>query len=518
MILEGTDLSSEEKVLLQDAGFLHQIVRGWWALMTPLGKTQLQNGDTTALQHFYWPFIREYCRASFGSAYCLAADVSLDLEIGDERAPKNLIIVTENSSNRNLTLPLGYSVTIYKDRTGFNAGIVGENGIQRMPLDLALVRIARTQSACESSVYLLGLRQCSIPRLVDRTLKEGNPDRGARIANGLALAGLDAEKYRQGMSNGGMIPTEGSLPEARYHWKPKSPHCDRITMLWHQMRKTVVEQFQIEPVMKVSPAGYLEYSRKANDILVQDAYHSLSIEGYQVTPAMIEKIASGLWNPDKDENDANQQNALAAKGYLNAFHRVQEGIKKIFDGEDAANVIETAVPEWRRELFLPMVQVGKLEKHDLAGFRNRPVFIRNSRHVPPTHEALPDAMETYFQLMKEEPYPKVQAVLGHYIFAYIHPYQDGNGRLSRFIMNTALASKGYPWTVIRVNDRQEYLESLEKAGTTQSIAPFCVFIQNSIQFAIDGRDKTGTGEDGAFANIIPSQTPVPPINRGGRAR
>ena len=40
-----------------------------------------------------------------------------------------------------------------------------------------------------------------------------------------------------------------------------------------------------------------------------------------------------------------------------------------------------------------------------------------------------------------------------WLFGYIHPYPDGNGRMARFLMNAMLASGGYPWTVIRVEDR-----------------------------------------------------------------
>jgi Fic family protein len=42
----------------------------------------------------------------------------------------------------------------------------------------------------------------------------------------------------------------------------------------------------------------------------------------------------------------------------------------------------------------------------------------------------------------------VRVVLGHFVFVYIHPYIDGNGRMGRFLMNLMLASGGYPWAVI----------------------------------------------------------------------
>jgi len=54
-------------------------------------------------------------------------------------------------------------------------------------------------------------------------------------------------------------------------------------------------------------------------------------------------------------------------------------------------------------------------------------------------------------LLRAEPDAGVRAVLGHFMFVYIHPYMDGNGRMGRFLMNLMLASGGYPWTVVPVS-------------------------------------------------------------------
>ena len=48
----------------------------------------------------------------------------------------------------------------------------------------------------------------------------------------------------------------------------------------------------------------------------------------------------------------------------------------------------------------------------------------------------------------------IRAVLGHFLFVYIHPYTDGNGRLARFLMNLMLVPAGYVWTVIPVEKRK----------------------------------------------------------------
>jgi Fic family protein len=74
--------------------------------------------------------------------------------------------------------------------------------------------------------------------------------------------------------------------------------------------------------------------------------------------------------------------------------------------------------------------------------------------------------------------------LGRWLFGYIHPYPDGNGRMARFLMNAMLASGGYPWTVIRVEDRDAYLAALDRASTDNDIAPFAKFIAQRVQWSM----------------------------------
>jgi hypothetical protein len=48
--------------------------------------------------------------------------------------------------------------------------------------------------------------------------------------------------------------------------------------------------------------------------------------------------------------------------------------------------------------------------------------------------------------------------------------------MARFLMNAMLASGGYPWTVIRVEDRDAYLTALDRASIDGDIIPFATFI------------------------------------------
>lgn len=136
---------------------------------------------------------------------------------------------------------------------------------------------------------------------------------------------------------------------------------------------------------------------------------------------------------------------------------------------------------WYRELFTPSVSAGLIATSDLAGYRNQPVYIRKSMHIPPRYESVRDLMPAFFSLLKDEKEPAVKAVLGHFFFVYIHPYIDGNGRVGRFLMNAMLASGGYPWTVIPLETRNDYMATLEEASVRKNIEPFSRFLAELVQ-------------------------------------
>ncbi|WP_245262115.1 Fic family protein [Mesorhizobium sp. WSM3626] len=261
------------------------------------------------------------------------------------------------------------------------------------------------------------------------------------------------------------------------------PLVARLRAIWESQRQAVIEIFPKAPGLPSNKDAYMKF---VEDIYESDAYHSLSIEGYSVTE-LIDRVREGNWNPEIDEDDRKNRDALAARGYYLAFQKVKDSVAAILDGKPAGALTRETHREWYRELFAPSVTAGLLGASALAGYRNQlytcAAYLRGSQHVPPRAEV--PGMNALFDLLAAEQEASVRAALGRWLLGYVHPYPDGNGRMARFLMNAMLASGGYRWTVVRVEDRKAYLAGLEEASGNMNVKTFAAFLAERVRWPME---------------------------------
>ena len=480
-ILRSERLTRTYLTRLIKAGFLQEIIRGWHFVTTPT--TSL---GSTAWYNHYWNFVRQYLTERFGQDYCLFPEPSLFLLTGSTLVPRQMTVMRRGPGQQVLSLCLNTSLFIYQERSRFPERVVEQGGLRVMELSEALIRVPESffRNSDEEAVIALQLLRDPTTLLSD-LLEKGHSLIAGRLSGAFRHIGdiPTAERILRTMKSAGYDvretnPFDKPLPEPVLLTRLPSPYVARIQGMWATMRSEVPEIFPPPPGL---PADADDYLARVEEKYVQDAYHSLSIEGYQVSPELIEKIRSGGWNPQQNATDRETSDALAARGYWEAFRCVKASTGEILHGKDAAKVARQAHHDWYQALFAPSVQSGLISPATLAGYRRSPVFIRGSRHVPLPSYALTDTMEAFFDLLAQEEHPAVRAVLGHFLFVFIHPYSDGNGRMARFLMNTLLASSGYPWTIIHLENRTRYMESLEEASVNRNIRPFATCIQKEMQ-------------------------------------
>jgi Fic family protein len=198
--------------------------------------------------------------------------------------------------------------------------------------------------------------------------------------------------------------------------------------------------------------------KQARIFSVRFTYDTNRIEGgkltYRETADLLEKGVSPKGKPldDVKETEAHDKLFQEVLGYKRelSLETVTIWHKKLFDGT----------------------------KREIAGnIRNYQVAISGCRYTPPTPIEIQPLLKEYFSWYnknKKTINPVELAGLAHLKLVTIHPFGDGNGRISRLVMNYVLHKEGYPMMNIPYENRTSYYNALERAQTKKQDT---IFIQ-----------------------------------------
>jgi len=203
------------------------------------------------------------------------------------------------------------------------------------------------------------------------------------------------------------------------------------------------------------------------DIRLRHTYHSDAIEGntltLQETKLVLEEGITIGGKPLKDH--------VEAKNDAEAFDLM---VKLVYAKKTLSQDIIQQIHE--------IVTKGILE--DSGKYRTENVRITGSKTTPPSFSKIIKLMDEYISNIKElKLQPITKAAFIHHELARIHPFLDGNGRVSRLITNLYLMKQGYPPIVLKKEDRRKYYWFLRR-GDDGDLSPFANFIAQATHEAL----------------------------------
>lgn len=204
------------------------------------------------------------------------------------------------------------------------------------------------------------------------------------------------------------------------------------------------KKIEIQSEIENMPQSYKE--KYLSQFAIKFTYNSQAIEGstlnLQDTIHLIERNI----NPNKDLDDIK-----LSKTHYEVFLEV------LNEKDLTLNV----VLNWHKKLFeqiYPDIS-GKIRNHNVKVIGSSTIFC----HFSKVEEELKEFFKWY-EKNKSIIHPIRLAALAHLKFVTIHPFSDGNGRISRLLMNYILYVNNYPMLDIDYKKRKQYYDALERAN------------------------------------------------------
>ena len=208
---------------------------------------------------------------------------------------------------------------------------------------------------------------------------------------------------------------------------------------------------QLEEIFKYNKKSQKQIPKSISKKLLESfsvnfTYHSQKIEGSTLTLRETANILiDGITPSQKPQSDM-----IEAKQHQKIFFEMLKHKKIALD----------TILYWHEKLF-------EQTDTNIAGqIRRYPIEVRGSKFEFPFWDEVPDLLKEFFRWYdknRDKIHPVELAALVHFKFVSIHPFGDGNGRISRLLMNCVLDEEKYPMVIIEYKDRFAYYYVLEKS-------------------------------------------------------
>lgn len=204
------------------------------------------------------------------------------------------------------------------------------------------------------------------------------------------------------------------------------------------------------------------------------------------------KIDKTLWKTEKEQIISFIYNTNAIEGIPVSYEDTKDiiegkkpktkyakiDIKEVKNMKECIDFLFDYKGEFNKELLLKLHEIEMKEVHPEAGkIRTKQNVVGN--YLPPRPEEVPAELERFFTWFKQAEkilHPFELAGLVHLRIARIHPFMDGNGRLSRLLMNHILFKNKYPLLNIFNSEKMLYYMVLKEVDAKKKEKPFTKYL------------------------------------------
>ena len=251
-------------------------------------------------------------------------------------------------------------------------------------------------------------------------------------------------------------------------------------------------------VLRPLPADVID--RVGQKLRIESNYHSNAIEGNSLTLGETRSlILHGLTARGKPMRDH-----LDIQGHDDAVEAIERAVK------DKQGLNEVFIRNLHRALLKEPYEVEAIAADGtpckrliaIGDYKSMPNNVKTSTgaiyyFTPPEQvkPAMTDLLDWYRAREVEGEHPVVIAAAFHYRFVRIHPFDDGNGRMARLLMNLILIKHGYTVAIVQSDKKTRYIQELERADQSEDLTQFIEHIASCCTYALDLYLRAARGEN-----------------------
>lgn len=243
------------------------------------------------------------------------------------------------------------------------------------------------------------------------------------------------------------------------------PPYDELTQVWEEFSYEIVNERWIPVINEITKRYHKIIDSMPLPAQIKDlrnfgihfTHHTNKIEGSTLSLREVEAVIDDNILPrNKPANDS-----IEAKAHMMVYEMMIKCKEKLS---------VKLICNWHKELF-------RLTKPNIAGvIRNYPIGISGTHYEPPISkieiEMLLNDLFKWYNKNKTKYHSVFIACIMHYKFVSIHPFGDGNGRITRLFTNYILFKNKFPMFDLDSNIRYQYYRALEQSDKKDYEFPF----------------------------------------------